>query len=168
MYLSFWIWGIYHAASTPKAHPTQKMFWVGAMLVNPSTIIWYWYVWKRWIFWLLFTPLFAAVCAFPFFTTSILSPDKAIVVFGIMILFLFPIIFRLAAVLHIGRNSELDALRRNDWVVCLAFPILGFGVSMIYATRYMRTWALISLLWWLAAGVSTYIFIARLIEIINV
>lgn len=165
IYLSFWLLGMYHAAITPKAHVTQRCFWVGAILVNPLTCIWYWYVWKRWIFWLLFTPLFIGICSIPLFIRTAFSPNRTIVFFGIMLLCIFPVLFRLATLLHMGKNSELDALRRTDWAVCFAFPLFGFGVSMIYATRYMHTWALMSLAWWLAASVSTSIFISRILYI---
>lgn len=135
--------------------------------MNPSAIIWYWYVWKRWIFWLLFTPLFIGVCSFPFLIRSMLSPDRIMTFIGIMALFIFPVLFRLAAVIHIGRNGELDALRRNDWVICLAFPIAGFGVSTMYATRYMRIWALSSLVWWFATSIAVYLFISSIVKLIQ-
>ncbi len=176
-YAGFWGWGVYHAATTPKATPLQRAFWAVAMFVNPSTTIWYWYIWKRWVFWLLFTPLLVGFLAAPFVVRSTLTHAEAgaltntLYALGTIpavmvatVLMVLPIILRLAALLHIGRNTELDAMRRNDWVICLALPIFGFGAYMAYAARYMRVWAVIGLAWWLAAGITSHSIIPNILH----
>lgn len=162
-YAIFWLWGIVHAASTPKTSLLQRLFWSGSMLVNPSTTVWYWYIWKRWAFWLLFTPIFGAFVSLPFVVKSVLSKAAATeltntlfalgtqrLVVIVAILMIFPLVLRLVALLHLTRNNDLTAMDRNDWVVALAFPIFGFGAGLAYTARYQRRWALVSLGWWVA------------------
>lgn len=166
-YAVFWIWAIVHAARTPKAGVDQRVYWAGAMFVNPSSAIWYWYVWKRWAFWTLFTPLLGFSVSLPFVVRSLLSKadetnlTNALFALGssrlvvvIAALMIFPLLLRLAALLHLGRNTDLSAMNRNDWVVSLALPVFGFGAGVAYCARYRRTWAIASLIWWVAIAVS--------------
>lgn len=163
----FWAWGIVHAASTPKSSLQQRLFWSGSMLVNPSTTVWYWYIWKRWAFWLLFTPIFGAFVSLPFVVKSVLSKAAATeltntlfalgtqrLVVIVAFLMIFPLVLRLFALLHLTRNNNLTAMDRNDWVVALAFPIFGFGAGLAYVAQYQRKWALVSLCWWVAIVLS--------------
>jgi len=162
-YTGFWIWGIIHASSTPKASLAQRLYWAGAMVVNPATIIWYWYIWKRWAFWLLFSPILGAFISFPFVVRSLLTKAAATrltntlfalgtqqLVIIAAVLMIFPLILRLAALFHLGRNTKLSAMDRNDWVVALAFPVFGFGAGLVYTSRNQRPWALVSLVWLVA------------------
>ncbi len=163
IYVGFWLWAIIHAASTPKSSVKQRLFWAGSMFVNPSTAVWYWYIWKRWAFWILFTPIFGAFVSLPFVVRSLLTHAQAThltdalfalgsqqVVLILATLFIFPLLLRLAALLHLGRNADLSAMDRNDWVVSLALPVFGFGAGMAYCARHRRIWALVSLVWWVA------------------
>lgn len=166
-YAAFWIWGMVHASSTPKASPAQRVFWAGSMFVNPSMAVWYWYIWKRWAFWLLFTPIFGLSVSLPFVVRSLLSRADATkltnalfalgtqrLVVLVAVLLVFPLILRLAALLHLGRNTELSAMQRNDWVVGLALPVFGYGAGLAYCARYRRVWALVSIVWWIAVAIS--------------
>ena len=162
-YAVFWLWAIYHAARTPKASIAQRFFWSGAMFVNPSMAIWYWYIWKRWAFWTLFTPILGFFISLPFVVRSLLSKADATnltnTLFGLgtsrLVIFvaslmIFPLVLRLAALLHLGRNTELSAMDRNDWVVSLALPVFGFGAGVAYCAKERRNWAIMSLVWWVA------------------
>lgn len=175
IYTALWLWGIVHAASTPKSTVSQRAFWAGSMFVNPVTAVWYWYIWKRWAFWLLFTPLLVAFGSLPFVTRSLLTNAEAsqvtntlfalgtqrqVVVFATLMV--FPLILRLAALLHLGRNTELTAMDRNDWVVSLALPIFGFGAGMAYCAKYRRGWAMTSLVWWVGITISSYFLFSNI------
>ncbi|MFZ2804123.1 MAG: hypothetical protein WA001_02780 [Patescibacteria group bacterium] len=166
----FWLWAMVHAWRTPKADTSQRLVWVGAILVNPIAAVWYWYVWKRWAFWTLFSPLLGFFVSLPFVASSVLSKTDAsnltytLVALGTShtveiaaALMIFPLILRLAALLHIGRNDELDAMKRNDWVVSLALPIFGFGAGMAYCARERRAWALAGLVWFVALSATTWV-----------
>ena len=173
----FWIWAIIHAAMTPKATMRQRWFWAGSMFVNPTTAIWYWYIWKRWAFWLLFTPLLGAFISLPFVVRSLLSNAAATkltnslfalgnprLVIILAVMMVFPLILRLAALLHLGKNSKFEAWDRNDWVVALALPIFGFGAGLAYTAKYQRTWALVSLGWWMAFMLSSQFIFANITQ----
>lgn len=162
-YTCFWLGGIIHAAATPKANLTQRIFWAGAMFVNPTTIVWYWYIWKRWAFWLLFTPIFGVFVSLPFvvrsqlthadaskFTNTLfaLGTQRLVILFAVLMI--FPLVQRLAALFHLGKNTALSAMDRNDWVIALSFPLFGFGAGLAYTARYQRKWAIVSLAWWVA------------------
>lgn len=157
-----------HAGSTPKAATTQKAIWVGAMLSNPSAAVWYWYVWKRWAFWLLFTPILGFFISFPIIVRSLLTKAEATTYTNILFalgparlsiavacLIIFPLILRLAALLHLGRNTDLSAMDRNDWVIAFAFPIFGFGAGFAYCAKYKKGWAFAGLLWWVAISIAS-------------
>ncbi len=168
IYGVFWIWAMIHAGSTPHAPAGQRALWVGSMLVNPSAAVWYWYIWKRWAFWLLFTPILGLFVSLPFIVRSLLTKAEATqftdILFslssssGVLVLIAcliaFQLLLRLAALLHLGRNAELDALDRNDWVVALALPVFGFGAGFSYCVKYRRRWAFASLVWWVAMAFS--------------
>lgn len=173
VYAYFWAWAMVHAALTPKTEPGQRLLWVGGMLVNPSAAIWYWYIWKRWAFWILFTPYLGIFVSLPVIVRSLLGKAEqtnttqilfalgssgALVI--IACLLIFPLVLRLVALLHLGRNQEMNALDRNDWVMALALPVFGFGAGFAYCAKYKRAWAMTSLVWWVAIAVSSrYIFI---------
>lgn len=160
-YGGFWIWAIVHALRTPRATSGQRALWCIAMIANPATAVWYWYIWKRWAFFALFTPILVAFLSFPIVVRSILTKaDKTIIsniLFGlgtprlvilVAVLMIFPLLLKLAALLHIGKNTELTAMDRNDWVVSLALPVFGYGAGIAYCSRYRRRWAMIGLAWW--------------------
>ena len=163
----FWVWAMIHAGSTPKATIAQRAFWAGSMLTNPSAAIWYWYIWKRWAFWLLFTPVLGIFISFPIivrasltaaeassFTNILfaLGPTRLIIL--VAVLMVFPLILRLAALLHLGRNTELSAMNRNDWVVSFALPLFGFGAGFAYCAKHQKSWAFAGLAWWIAISLS--------------
>ncbi len=163
IYGVFWMWGMVHAGMTPHSKRSQRILWVGSMIVNPSTAVWYWYVWKRWAFWLLFTPIFGFFISLPWVVRSLLTKAEATrltdILFSIgapslviffAILTIIPLLLRLVALLHLGRNTELSALDRNDWVVAIALPVFGFGASFAYSAKYQRQWALASMAYWIA------------------
>jgi hypothetical protein len=167
IYGGFWIWAVYHAFTTPRANLGQRAFWAGSMFVNPASAIWYWYIWKRWAFWLLFTPILGAFISLPLIVRSVLSKaDETVItkvlfalgnpqfVFTVSILISFSLIVRLVALLHLARNSDLTAMDRNDWVVALALPVFGFGAALAYCAKYKRLWALASLAWWVIIAFS--------------
>lgn len=167
LYVTFWIWAIVHAAITPKATKSQRGFWVGAIIANPSAAVWYWYIWKRWAFWLLFTPILGFFISLPIIVRSSLSKAEATTFTNILFalgptrliifvaaIMVFPLVLRLAALLHLGRNKELSAMDRNDWVVSLALPFFGFGAGFAYCAKNLRPWAFACLVWWVAISVS--------------
>lgn len=161
IYAVFLIWAIVHAIRTPRATVGQRALWITAMVANPSTAIWYWYIWKRWAFFALFTPMLVAFLSFPIVIRSILTKaDKTFIsnilfalgtprlVILVAVLMIFPLVLRLAALLHIGRNTELSAMDRNDWVVSLALPVFGYGAGIAYCSRFRRAWAIAGFAWW--------------------
>lgn len=167
MYVGFWIWAIFHAVRTPRATNSQKALWGVAMVANPSTAIWYWYIWKRWAFWALFTPVLISFLSLPLVVRSLLTKADATnitntlfalgstrLVILVSILMIFPLVLRLAALLHLGKNTELSAMDRNDWVVSLALPVFGFGAGIAYCARFRRTWAMVGLVWWVVILVT--------------
>jgi hypothetical protein len=137
------------------------------MVANPMTAIWYWYIWKRWAFWTLFTPVLVAFVSFPFairslfskadstaFTDFLFSLGSARLIILIATLMLFPLILRLVALMHIGKNTDLTSMDRNDWIVSLALPFFGFGAGIAYCARHRRGWALVGLVWWVVIVVA--------------
>ena len=174
IYAWLWIWAMVHAAQTPKTEQWQRALWVGGLLVNPFAAIWYWYIWKRWAFWTLFTPLLGFFISFPVIVRSFLmqtgsasSVSNFLHALGasqvltiVACLMIFPFVLRVVALFHLGKNSELNAMDRNDWVIALALPIFGFGAGFAYCAKYKRGWALVSLVWWVAFALSSrYIWI---------
>lgn len=166
-YLIFWVWAFLHATHTPRASAQQRSLWAIAMVINPSTIVWYWYVWKRRAFWALFTPILGAFISLPFVVRSFLSKTdettltnilyglgSARLVILVSALLIFPLVLRLAALFHLGKNTDLSAMDRNDWIVSLALPVFGFGAAIAYCARFRRIWAIVGLLWMLVIGVT--------------
>ncbi|MFH1077689.1 MAG: hypothetical protein V1745_00185 [Patescibacteria group bacterium] len=167
IYLGFWIWAVIHAVQTPRASRMQRSLWGAAMVANPTTAIWYWYIWKRWAFWTLFTPVLVAFASFPlvvrslltkadetFITDLLFSLGSARLVILVATLMAFPLVMRLAALLHFGKNTDLTAMDRNDWIVSFSLPVFGFGAAIAYCARYRRGWALVGLLWWTVIAAS--------------
>ena len=147
----------------------QRSLWGVAMIANPATAIWYWYIWKRWAFWTLFTPMLVGFVTMPLVVRSVLSNadetaitnflfalGSARLVLLIAILMIFPLLIRFAALLHMARNTELSAMDRNDWIVSLALPIFGFGAGIAYCARWRREWAMVGLLWWVVIAISLW------------
>ena len=93
-------------------------------------------------------------------TLFALGTQRQVVVFATLMV--FPLILRLAALLHLGRNTELTAMDRNDWVESLASPIFGFGAGMAYCAKYRRGWAMTSLVWWVGITISSYFLFSNI------
>ncbi|MBU1348645.1 hypothetical protein KJ781_01090 [Patescibacteria group bacterium] len=167
IYLVFWIWAVVHATQTPRASRMQRILWGVAMVANPTTAIWYWYIWKRWTFWTLFTPVLVAFFSFPLVVRSLLtkadetritdilfSLGSARLVLLVATLMVFPLVLRLVGLLHLGKNTDLTSMDRNDWIVSFSLPVFGFGAAIAYCARYRRGWALVGLLWWTVIAAS--------------
>jgi len=165
-YAVFWVWGIIHAASTPKTPLRQRMYWSLSLLINPTAAAWYWFVWKRWAFWVLITPLVLAFLLLPIavrtlftkaeetFLTNLLFALGPIWLISLLAaLLIFPLVLRLVALFHLGKNFELTAIDRNDWVISLSLPIFGLGAGMAYCAKYRRSWAIAGLIWCLAMAI---------------
>lgn len=160
VYSGFWIWGILHAINTPKASNAQRALWGVAMIANPATAVWYWYIWKRWAFWTLFSPVLIGFFTLPLVVRAVLHQadasaisnflyalGSARLVILIAILMIFPLVLRLRALAHLTKNTTLTAMDRNDWAISLALPIFGFGAGIAYCSKWSRNWAMIGLLW---------------------
>ena len=93
-------------------------------------------------------------------TLFALGTQRLVVVLAVLMI--FPLVLRLVALLHLARNTHLSAMDRNDWVVALAFPIFGFGAGLAYTARYQRTWALVSLGWWVVLVLASRLVAANL------
>ncbi len=176
----FWIWALIHAYRTPRAPFSQRLLWSLCILINPTATVWYWCVWQRWAFWTLFTPLIGIFIALPFVIRSLMSKadatlltnslfalgSNALVIF-FAVLLIFPVILRLMAILHLTKSKEIPAIEKNDWVVTLALPSIGYGVALFYTVRYLRTWAFAGIAWLiLLTIVSKIMFMNILPEIV--
>ncbi len=161
----FWIWALIHAARTPRASWGQRLIWGICLLINPSATIWYWCIWKRWAFWSFFTPLLGAFIALPIVTRSMmtkadatmltntlfaLGSNRLVLIFAILLI--YPTVMKLATVLHLAKNADIPALEKNDWVMTLALPVIGFGTALTYTAKNMKPWALVSLGWLIAVS----------------
>ncbi len=177
VYVFFWGWGIFHAWATPQATRIQKAYWIIAMIINPSTAVWYWYTWKRWAFWTLFTPYLGVFISFPFvirsmfkravetnLTEILLSFGSPSFIVFLATLAIFPLILRFVAIIHLARNTKFSAMDRNDWVVSLAMPVFGFGAGLVYCAAHRRIWALVSLLWLLVLAIAMHVLILNMIS----
>ncbi len=166
VYTVFWVWGMIHAGSTPKAKLSQRIYWSLAIFFNPSATIWYWYVWKRWAFWVMFTPFLGVFLSLPLVVRSLLSHGEktllsnALYALGptwliilLATLMIFPLFVRLASIFHLGHNAELNAMDRNDWVISLSLPIYGLGAGIAYCAKYRRPWAIAGLIWCVAMAI---------------
>ncbi len=165
-YAVFWIWGMIHAASTPKTPLRQRLYWSLSLLINPSAATWYWFVWKRWAFWVLITPLVLAFLSLPiavrtlftqaeetFLTNLLFALGPTWLIILLAALLFFPVVVRLVALFHLGKNFELTAIDRNDWVISLALPVIGLGAGMAYCAKYRRGWAIACLGWWVVMAI---------------
>lgn len=165
-----WGWAIIHAYTTPNVEFSRRGLWVLSLIFNPMAAMWYWYIWKRLAFWSLFIPavLFSAFLPNALEKTlRILSmrdmADRFVTVMQAILtnvidsiplaiavpLFTFPFILRLAALVHLGGNNELEAADRNDQAVTFALPIFGYGAAMAYNLKWRRGWAIIGLCWFI-------------------
>lgn len=172
---ALWVWAISHAYGTPKEDVSRRGLWVLALLVNPFATMWYWYIWRRWAFWALFAPTLAFLLSirptlesiiyafavrdladrFVLLGTLFLERILDVIPLPILLpLVVFPFLHRLAALAHLGGNSELKAPDRNDMAISFALPLVGFGAAMAYCFKWRRGWALAGLVWFvLFAGV---------------
>ena len=175
----FWIWAIIHAARTPRATWSQRLLWSLCILLNPSSTIWYWCIWKRWAFWSLFTPMLGFFVAFPFVIRSLMSKADATAltnglfllgsngfVIFIAILLIYPVILRLIVTLDLTVNQSMNAMERNDWVLSLGMPVIGFGTAFVYAVRNLKTWAFLSLAWILTFTTTLKIIAFNLVPLL--
>ena len=175
-----WGWSAIHAFLTPKEALSRRGLWVAAIVVNPATAIWYWYVWKRWAFWALFAPALVFLALLPITLEALVDAlavrDLADRFVAIATLFLqyvvdaiplpvlvplaaFPFILRLAALAHLGRNADLTAADRNDYAIAFALPIVGFGGAIAYCFKWRRIWASLGLGWFLIASGTAWSFV---------
>ena len=168
-------WAIYHAATTPKEEASRRALWVMALIINPMATMWYWYIWRRWAFWALFGPALAFLLfirptldgiiqaftardianRFVSLGTWFLDGVLEVIPLPILLpLLVVPFLHQLAALAHLGGNSDLKASDRNDMAISFALPIVGFGASQAYCFKWRRGWALVGLAWFiLFAGV---------------
>jgi hypothetical protein len=177
-----WGWSIIHAITTPKVDFSRRGLWVGSLAVNPLAAMWYWYIWKRWAFWALFLPAIVFTAFLPVAleqTLRILSmrdvADRFVAVMEMILtyviddiplavavpLFTFPFIFRLAALTHLGGNSELEAADRNDHAVTFALPFFGFGASMTYCLKWRKGWAVAGLIWFVSIASVAWLLLVK-------
>jgi hypothetical protein len=168
LFAFLWGWGIVHAFLTPHVAGSRRGLWMLAMILNPISAMWYWYVWKRWAFWILFAPAILFVLFLPLTLRDVILTfavrdlaDKFVnlasaflthVVYALPLgLFipvcLFPFALRFAALAHLGANSELEAADRNDQSITFALPVFGFGAAMAYCFTWRRVWAVCGLVW---------------------
>ncbi len=178
-FVFFWIWAIIHAYRTPGAPFGQKLFWSIAILINPTATVWYWCVWQRWAFWTLFTPLSGIFIALPFVVRSLMTKadatlltntlfalgSNALVIF-FAILLIFPLILRLITILHLTKSREISAMEKNDWVVTIALPNIGYGIALFYAVRNLRSWAFAGLGWMIIIVIVGKIMLMNLAPVV--
>ena len=160
LYVGFWNGAMVHAMRTPRVSMSQRIFWTLCILINPTATVWYWCVWQRYAFWALFTPMLGIFLSSPLVVRSLMSKadatmltdalfvlgSNAFVIF-FAVLLIYPIILRLMVALDLTKNNDISAHERNDWVVTMALPSIGFGVALIYAARHQRNWAFASIAW---------------------
>lgn len=175
----FWVWAMAHAARTPRAPWTQRLLWFLCLLCNPITTVWYWCVWKRWAFWTLFTPLLGIFLTLPFAVRSLMTKADAtnltnglfalgsngLVIF-LAVLFIFPVVMRLAVILHLTKNPAYTAIERNDWVVSIGLPSVGYGAAFAYAIKHLMPWAFATLGWMLVVGITGRLIVINVTRVI--
>ena len=180
LFALLWGWSLIHAFLTPKEALSRRGLWTAAIIVNPITAIWYWYVWKRWAFWALFAPALVFLALLPitlealvdalavrdladrFVTIATLFLQNVVDAIPLLVLIpivAFPFILRLAALTHLGRNANLTAADRNDYAIAFALPIVGFGGAIAYCFKWRRAWASLGLVWFLIASGTIWSFI---------
>lgn len=178
-----WGWSLIHAFMTPKIDFSRRGLWSVALIINPLASMWYWYIWKRWAFWTLFAPvlifsiflpqLLEAVLRtltmrdladrFVDIMTAILENIISAIPIPILVpLVVFPFILRLAALAHLGGNTDLEPADRNDQAVTFALPLFGYGAAMVYCFKWRRGWALAGLVWFLLVSGVVWSFLRYL------
>jgi hypothetical protein len=180
LFAVLWGWSAVHALLTPHEDWSRRTLWTVAILINPATAIWYWYIWKRWAFWVLFVP---ALCFLAFLPVTLGALVQAFAVrdianrfVNIATLFLnnvvdaiplafliplvaFPFVLRFAALAHLGGNSQLKAADRNDHAIAFALPLFGFGGALAYCIKWRRVWAALGLVWVLIMTTTIWSFV---------
>jgi hypothetical protein len=175
-----WGWSAVHALMTPREDWSRRALWTAAILINPVTAIWYWYVWKRWAFWTLFAPALAFLAFLPVTLESLVRAfevrdvaDRFVAISTALLqnvidtiplpllvpLVAFPFVLRLAALTHLGANSDLKAADRNDYAIAFALPLVGFGGAIAYCFKWRRAWASLGLAWFLIASGTLWSFV---------
>ncbi|MBD3251183.1 hypothetical protein GF380_01790 [Candidatus Uhrbacteria bacterium] len=178
-----WGWALYHASTTPHTPVSRRGLWIFALIINPLASMWYWYIWKRWAFWSLFAPVILFTTFLPQtlegvlrtlefrsmadrfveVMTTILEEVIDVIPLPILIpLLVFPFILRLAALTHLGGNTDLKAADRNDHAVTFALPLFGYGAAMVYCMKWRRVWATLGLAWFLLATGVLWSFVRYL------
>lgn len=171
-----WGWAILHALTTPRVDSSRKYLWTMALILNPIASMWYWYIWRRWAFWTLFIPVLLFSTFLPFVLERIIQAlmirelaDRFVSIMTVILeniieiiplpilipLIVFPVILRLAALAHLGGNTNLEAADRNDHAVTFALPLFGYGAAMTYCLRWRKIWAFVGFLW-LLLGTSVF------------
>ncbi len=82
-------------------------------------------------------------------TLFALGSNRLVILFAILMI--YPIVLKLAIVLHLTKNTDVTAMDRNDWVLTMAMPVMGYGSALSYSSKFMKSWALSSLLWLIIA-----------------
>ena len=175
-----WGWSIFHAYTTPKVPHARRGLWTLALIINPLAAMWYWYVWRRWAFWSLFVPAIVFATLLPYalesvvktfaireigerfvnIATALLTNIIDVIPLPILVpLVVFPFIIRLAALVHLGGNTDLEAADRNDHAIAFALPLVGLGAAMLYCFKWRRGWALAGLAWFLLEGGVIWSFV---------
>lgn len=175
-----WGWSVVHAILTPRVEWGRRGLWTAAMVVNPMSAMWYWYVWKRWAFWVLFAPALAFMATLPFALEQMIRAFTArdvadrFVTLGTLFLnnvldaiplpiliplAVLPFILRLAALAHLGANKDLTAPDRNDQAIAFALPLFGFGAALTYCFKWRRAWAALGLAWFVLGTGTIWSFI---------
>jgi hypothetical protein len=180
LFTVLWGWGIVHTLLTPKEDWTRRALWMAALVINPPAAIWYWYIWKRWAFWALFAPALVFMLFLPLtldavihtlevrsladrfveigtlFSQNVLDAIPLVVLKPIVV---FPVILRLAALRHLGRNTTLNAADRNDYAIAFALPVVGLGGALAYCLKWQRLWAALGLGWLLVVTGTLWSFV---------
>lgn len=180
LFAVLWGWSIIHAFLTPNEPWTRRGLWMAALIVNPTAAMWYWYIWKRWGFWILFVPALIFMVFLPVTLDGLISLLEvrslanrfveigtlfsqnvldAIPLYALIPIFAFPIILRLAALRHLGRNTTLNAADRNDYAITFALPIVGLGGALAYTLKWQPLWAAFGMAWFLIATGTIWSFV---------
>ncbi|MEN9558445.1 MAG: hypothetical protein RL141_814 [Candidatus Parcubacteria bacterium] len=180
LFALLWGWSAVHAFLTPQESLARRTLWTAAILVNPAAAMWYWYIWKRWAFWTLFAPSLLFMLFLPatldavIRTLEVRSIADRFVEIGTLFLqnvveaiplpllipiVAFPIILRLAALMHLGQNATLKAADRNDYAIAFALPIVGFSGAFAYSLKWQHAWAAAALLWYFIITLTAWSFL---------
>lgn len=151
VFLPSWLSALHHAWQTPRTGVLKRSFWIAGMIINPFVVLWYWYIWKRRVFWVL------AVPAMSFLLIEAVRLSRAsgqgAVLFGWFAFLFFPVLLYTAALTHLSKNTDFTALQRNDWIMLFVLPVFGFWGAFAYCLRLRKAWALSALVWFLAGVV---------------